>query len=171
MLLVWMFPYICFSFLVRLVGSSWSSVRKAFTHDELTCRHIRLQERMRQKCRDSSARHGRIIEKQVVIMDLKGVPVFVEWACFKSLKEVIGIDEGFYPETLKNLFVINAPVYFTALWAIVKPWLDPLTLQKIQILGENYYPTLSKYIDDDVLPVEYGGKNENFYWTSPQNET
>lgn len=154
---------------VWIVASNWANVRKNFTPDELTARHIRQQEIVRERCRLSSIRRGRLIEKGIVIMDLKGIPVFVEWACFKSLKEVITIDEAYYPETLKNLFVINAPVYFKALWAIVKPWLDPLTLEKIQICGENYYPVLSKYIDDDVLPVEYGGKNNNFSWVSPTN--
>jgi hypothetical protein len=124
---------------------------------------------MVQRCRNASAKHGKLIEKQVVVMDMKGVPVFVEWACFKSLKEVITVDEAYYPETLKNLFVINAPIYFTALYRIVKPWLDPLVIEKIQILGEDYYPTLSKYISDDVLPVEYGGKKTDFSWVHPSN--
>lgn len=152
-----------------LVASNWKNIRKNFTHDELTARHIRQQELMRQRCRTATLRNGRPIEKGVVVMDMKGVPIFVEWACFKSLKEVIGIDEAFYPETLRTLFVINAPVYFTALWAIVKPWLDPLTLQKIQILGEDFYPTLSKYISEETIPVELGGKKADFSWVQPTN--
>jgi hypothetical protein len=135
----------------------------------LTARHIRQQEMMQERCRKASFKHGKVIEKQVVVFDMKGVPVFVEWAAFKSLKAVIDIDEAFYPETLKNLFVINAPIYFTALWRIVRPWLDELTVQKIQIMGEDFYPTLSKYIADDVLPVEFGGKKTDFSWVDPTN--
>ncbi len=137
----------------------------------MTVRHIRQQELMRERCRLASIRNNRLIQKQVVVMDLKSLPMFVEWAAMKSLHSIIQIDEAFYPETLKTVFVINAPVYFTAIWAVVKPWLDPLVLQKVQILGANYYETMKNYIDEEMIPVESGGQNTNFSWIYPTNFT
>jgi hypothetical protein len=42
-------------------------------------------------------------------------------------------------------------------WAMVKPFLDPVVKSKIFILGSNYRSTLLEHIDADSLPAEYGG--------------
>lgn len=36
------------------------------------------------------------------------------------------------------MFIINAPLFFTSTWIIVKKWLDDKTKSKIEILGKNY---------------------------------
>ena len=65
--------------------------------------------------------------------------------------------------------MINAPIYFTAIWAMVRPWIDAVTVEKIQIFGSNYGDALKTYVNLDQIPVEYGGTNESFPWTSPLN--
>ena len=77
-------------------------------------------------------------------------------------------DETYYPETLKKVFIINAPMYFTAVWTVVKPWLDPVVLSKIEILGTNYLPSLLNMIDIEEIPVELGGKKV-VEWAPPGN--
>lgn len=56
------------------------------------------------------------------------------------------------------MFIINAPMLFTAVWSIVKAFLDEVTLAKIQILGSSYKSKLLEIIDEENLPVEFGGK-------------
>ena len=43
------------------------------------------------------------------------------------------------------------------LWAMVRPWLDPVTKEKFFVLGGSYQSALLEKIDPDQLPVEYGG--------------
>ena len=50
------------------------------------------------------------------------------------------------------MFVINAPMLFTGVWAVVKMWIDDKTKEKIQILGSSYKKELLKYIDPENLP-------------------
>ena len=86
--------------------------------------------------------------------------------CFhRTLK----IDEAFYPETLHCLYMINTPIFFSAIWAIIRPWIHPETVKKIRLLGTNYLPELLEGIDIDQIPAEYGGENHNFHWTFPDN--
>lgn len=51
----------------------------------------------------------------------------------------------------------------------MKPWIDEVTVEKIQIIGSNYEPTLKKYIADDQLPTDLGGTNETYPWAWPEN--
>jgi hypothetical protein len=37
---------------------------------------------------------------------------------------------------LECFFFLNSPWIFRPLWAIVRPWLDPVTKRKFHVLGE-----------------------------------
>jgi len=50
------------------------------------------------------------------------------------------------------MFIINAPFIFTGVWAVVKPWLDARTKEKIKIIGSGYKKELLKNIDENNLP-------------------
>jgi len=68
-------------------------------------------------------------------------------------------NEAVYPETLGNTLIVNAPAIFPFFWKIVRPWFDDYTASKIAVVGrKNYAQTLLKFVDEDCLPVEYGGK-------------
>lgn len=51
--------------------------------------------------------------------------------------------------------MIKAPVVFQAIWAVVKPFLDPVTAKKFHIFsfGSGYQDALLKAIAPDQLPV------------------
>ena len=59
------------------------------------------------------------------------------------------ITQDNYPESLGQLFIVNAPWAFTAVWAIIKAWLDEVTRNKIQILGGGYKKKLLEIISED----------------------
>ena len=78
-----------------------------------------------------------------------------------------------------KFYIINAPWSFTAVWAAVKPWLDEVTVSKIQILSSDYKGELLKQIPAENLPKEFGGTctcpggcslSDVGPW-NPQNET
>ncbi|CAL1279025.1 unnamed protein product [Larinioides sclopetarius] len=63
-----------------------------------------------------------------------------------------------YPEYLKRAMVINAPVYFTWIYAALKPLLSAETIKKIRIYGaDGWKEALLEDIDPDNLPAFLGG--------------
>ena len=65
-----------------------------------------------------------------------------------------------YPERGFMVFVVNVPYWFTSVWAVVKTWINPRTLNKIRILGKDYKTELFKFVDPANLPAEFGGTNK-----------
>ena len=55
--------------------------------------------------------------------------------------------------------LINSPFIFSAVWSIVKVWIDDKVRENVMILGGGYYKELTKYIDEDMIPECFGGKN------------
>lgn len=47
-------------------------------------------------------------------------------------KATINIDQNYHPERLHKFFFINSPWLFQGLWAVVSPWLDPVTRSKVR---------------------------------------
>jgi hypothetical protein len=58
------------------------------------------------------------------------------------------------------MFIINAPMLFSGVWAMIKMWLDEKTRAKITIIGGNYKTELLKYIDIENLPEFLGGTSK-----------
>lgn len=46
---------------------------------------------------------------------------------------------------------------FSGVWAIIKPWLDEKTRNKIEIVGSGFKEKLNQFIDDADLPDFLGG--------------
>ena len=57
-------------------------------------------------------------------------------------------------------FVINAPMIFSAVWAIIKGFLDEKTRSKIIIKGTDYLETILEHVDKENLPKFLGGTCE-----------
>jgi hypothetical protein len=53
---------------------------------------------------------------------------------YEMIKLLITTNRFNYPETLSSGYIINAPFLFAACWAIIKPWLDPVTAAKISFI-------------------------------------
>lgn len=49
-------------------------------------------------------------------------------------------------------FQVNSPLIFRAIWAIIKPWLHPVTLSKIQIIGSA--KEAIKKMNEEGIPIE-----------------
>lgn len=67
------------------------------------------------------------------------------------------------------MIMINAPWYFSAIWALVSFCVDPVTAEKITIVGSDYADTLRELIDEDNIPSDMGGKAE-VNWHAPYAE-
>jgi len=104
-----------------------------------------------------SAVKGRPVETFCTILDLGGVALSNFYRVKDYVMETAAIGQNRYPETMGKFYIINAPFFFTTVWAIIKPWLDPVTVAKIQILGGSYKDELLKQIAPQNLPKEFGG--------------
>jgi hypothetical protein len=61
-----------------------------------------------------------------------------------------------------KFYIINAPWAFQAIWTAIKPWLDPVTVAKIDILGSGAATEakLLEQIPAENLPKIFGGSCE-----------
>ncbi|KAK3161681.1 hypothetical protein QOZ80_1BG0080120 [Eleusine coracana subsp. coracana] len=107
-------------------------------------------------CSIAAKRH---IDSCTTILDVQGVGLK---NFSKDARELImrlqKVNNDNYPETLYQLYIINAGQGFKMLWGTIKSFLDPETASKIHVLGSKYQNKLLEIIEDSELPDFLGGK-------------
>jgi hypothetical protein len=107
-----------------------------------------------------SRKFGHLLETSCTIMDLKGVGITSAPSVYGYLQNASGVSQNYYPERLGKLFVINAPWGFSSVFAVVKKFLDPVTVAKIHVLGAGYQQELLAQVPKENLPKQFGGECE-----------
>ena len=74
-------------------------------------------------------------ETVVIVFDLKNFSL--QCMDYKVVKRLVYILGHFYPERLEKCYIVHAPVVFDACWAIIRPWIDPVTVAKVQFIDES----------------------------------
>lgn len=57
-----------------------------------------------------------------------------------------------------QMYIVNAPLIFSGIWALVKGFLDEKTRKKITIAGSKYQKDLLTHVDPKNLPDFFGGE-------------
>lgn len=140
-----------------MISNTYHNIKRVKTVDDLLVRHVRLQELMLVRSYHSSLARSEPIEKIVVINDFKDLCYTPDFSSITYCRRLLQLDQQFYPERLANIVMINAPWFFSTLYALVSPFIDPVTAAKIKIVGSDYLPLLRELIDDDQIPSELGG--------------
>ena len=87
---------------------------------------------------------GKKIEQGTTILDLTGGTMkIMNKQVWHLIKMASAIGQDYYPEIMGNMFIVNAPMLFTGVWAVVKGFLDEKTRAKIKILGGGYHKELT----------------------------
>lgn len=107
-----------------------------------------------------SRKAGKLLETCCTIMDLKGVGISRVSSVYGYVRQASAISQDHYPERLGKLYLINAPWGFSGVWSVVKSFLDPVTVQKIHILGGSYQGELLAQVPAENLPKQFGGTCE-----------
>jgi hypothetical protein len=124
-----------------------------------------------------SRKAGQLLETCCTILDLKGVGISKVSSVYGYLRQASAMSQNYYPERLGHLYLINAPWGFAGVFSVVKSFLDPVTVQKIHVLGSNYHKELLSQVPAENLPIIFGGTceckggcalSDEGPWTDPQ---
>jgi hypothetical protein len=80
-----------------------------------------------------------------------------------------------FPEIMDTIFVVNAPTTFTIMWGMMSHLLQQRTKDKLKVIGSKpaaIKAALCAMVDEDCLPVEYGGTCDcggaGCWWNAPE---
>ena len=107
-----------------------------------------------------SRKAGSLLETCCTIMDLKGVGISKVGSVYSYVQRASAISQNYYPERLGKLYLVNAPWGFSTVFSVVKSFLDPVTVQKIHVLGSSYHKQLLDHVPAEHLPKILGGTCE-----------
>ena len=145
-------------YIERLGNVNVTEMYKITTPQRLLQQFVYEYERFeQQRLPACSAVVGQPVETSCTILDLAGVGLKQFWDVKSNASEAAKIGQDRYPERMGKFYLINAPWGFSTVWNVIKGWLDPVTQEKIKILGSNYKPDLLDAIDEVNLPVDLGG--------------
>uniref|UniRef100_A0A6U8B962 CRAL-TRIO domain-containing protein n=1 Tax=Eutreptiella gymnastica TaxID=73025 RepID=A0A6U8B962_9EUGL len=99
-------------------------------------------------------------DRLTIVLDVAdiGLNVLTNLSAMSVFKEMTASDQAHFPEHMRQMFIINAPWFFSKMWNVVKRWLDERSQKKIQIWGSNYGQPLQEFIAPDQIPAQYGGQ-------------
>ncbi|KAJ3187540.1 cytosolic factor, phosphatidylinositol/phosphatidylcholine transfer protein [Gaertneriomyces sp. JEL0708] len=145
----------------QLGGVDYQKLMSITTVDKMLRNHVYEYEKLvAYRLPACSIKFGRHLEQSCTIIDLKGVSLSQFGSVKALVNQVSSIAQNYYPEMLGKMFIINAPMMFTAVWAVVRMFLDEVTVSKINILGSSYKSKLLETIDEQSLPKFFGGSCE-----------
>eukprot|EP00977_Amphora_coffeiformis_P008758 scaffold1984_cov162-Amphora_coffeaeformis.AAC.7 len=94
------------------------------------------------------------LEKIILIMDFTKFSMATTPRMSVS-KHTLTILQSHYPERVKTIYCFNAPFMFEAFWAMVKPFVDPVTKQKIVFVsGASGMAKFHQNFDEDKESLE-----------------
>ncbi|XP_021300761.1 phosphatidylinositol/phosphatidylcholine transfer protein SFH9 isoform X2 [Herrania umbratica] len=136
-----------------------TKLMKATTVDRFLKYHVQgFEKAFMEKFPACSIAAKRHIDCTTTILDVQGL----NWMSFGKVAHDLvmrmqKIDGDNYPETLHQMYIVNAGSGFKLLWNTAKGFLDPRTTAKIHVLGNKFHNKLLEIIDPSQLPEFLGG--------------
>jgi len=90
--------------------------------------------------------------RATIVFDMGGFGMAnMDYHLVKYLADTL---QAHYPEVLAHVYVVEAPWIFQACWNLIKGWIDPVTVAKIEFVSRD---SLAKHLNKDIIPVICGG--------------
>ncbi|KAG0172419.1 hypothetical protein DFQ28_010734 [Apophysomyces sp. BC1034] len=149
----------CPVYIERLGYHASKNLAKQTTIEEFVNYHIGCKEFVNRVLLDEcSHTMSKSIRRETIILDCTGMGWHqLHMPALRYIRVLSELDDKYYPDAYNKLYIINAPSAFVHVWKIVKGWIHPATIAKIQIMGSNYKDTLLQQIPAENLPVFLGG--------------
>ncbi|KAG9136519.1 hypothetical protein Leryth_014365 [Lithospermum erythrorhizon] len=147
-------------YIERLGKANPSKLMRITTVDRYLKYHVQEFERaLVEKFPACSIAAKRRICSTTTILDVQGLGMKNFTTTAASLLSALSkIDSTYYPETLHQMFVVNAGAGFKKmLWPAAQRFLDPKTIRKIEVLESKSSGRLLEFIDSSQLPDFLGG--------------
>ncbi|KAM4687567.1 alpha-tocopherol transfer protein [Discoglossus pictus] len=72
-------------------------------------------------------------------------------------KRIAAVMTDSFPLKVRGIHLINEPLFFHPVFAIIRPFLPEKIKQRIHMHGGNYLQSLHQHFSENILPPEYGG--------------
>jgi len=108
-----------------------------------------------------SRKQGHLVEPSCTIFDLKGISLSTASQVYSYIREASNVGQNYYPERMGKFYLINAPFGFSTVFSVIKRFLDPVTVEKIHVLGTKYQSELLAQVPSECLPVKFGGTSDS----------
>ncbi|XP_037644587.1 alpha-tocopherol transfer protein [Sebastes umbrosus] len=93
------------------------------------------------------------------IFDLQGWSLGHALQITPSLaRKISSILSDAFPLKVRGIHLVNEPMFFRPVFAMIRPFLPDKIKQRIHIHGADFHDTLSDFFSPPVLPPEYGGE-------------
>ncbi|KAM7401380.1 hypothetical protein PAMA_005529 [Pampus argenteus] len=94
-----------------------------------------------------------------VIFDLQGWSLGHALQITPSLaRKISSVLSDSFPLKVRGIHLLNEPMFFRPIFAMIRPFLPEKIKQRIHIHGADYLDSLSDFFSPPVLPPEYGGE-------------
>lgn len=90
-------------------------------------------------------------EQVIIVFDLTNFGL--RCMDYEAVKILIAILAHNYPEILATVHIVNHPWLFNACWAVIRPWIDPVTAEKVNFTA---VADLPEYIAKEDIPADVG---------------
>jgi len=98
------------------------------------------------------------ITTSINIIDLSNVGVPTFWRLRKLLSTASNMATAHYPETVKKIYIVGAPSFFSTIWKFITLWFEPATTRKIAVLGQHESAeVLRRELGSENVPKHFGG--------------
>lgn len=110
------------------------------------------------------------METSTIVFDMNGFGM--NNMDYQSVKFLVSCFQTFYPESLGQVLVVDAPWIFNGCWVVIKPWLDPVVASKIKFIPSSALEDHidKKYIPKCLLSAEDGQEEGYSYQYFPQTD-
>jgi len=124
---------------------------------DLYVMRIAESEGVMQLLRDMEKKTGKQYGTTVII-DLDGIGLdSLDIGGMKSVAAMLSKLQDIFPEVLRKVFIIRAPVFIHMIWSVISPCLAKQTQQKIEFCGNDWKEKLKEAIDESILYEHWGG--------------